>query len=82
MTIQEAKDLIVQTAIDKQGMKATELVTCIVEVVMTGIDIPRLIDDLVKEKILIEVEYVLPTMNFQCKSFLLPADSRVRVINA
>jgi len=80
MTREEAKDLIIQVVIDKQGAKATVL-AAEEQLLNLGHDFPDLVEELVEEKRLVEVEYILPDMNYRCKSFLLPKGTRVRVKN-
>lgn len=80
MTKDEAKDLIVQVVTEKQGAKATVL-AAEERLLAIGYDFPDLVEELVDEDRLVEVEYVLPDMNYRCKSFLLPKGSKVRVKN-
>ena len=67
----------------RQGCKATELVVFLTEehpelLVMLG-ETPEAIEELVHEGELVEVEYVLPTMDYRVKGFLLPRGSQVVV---
>jgi hypothetical protein len=75
-SIQEAKDAIVEAVTAKQGLKATELVV-VLPTSMLIFDIPSMIEALVREGLLVEVEYVLPSMPQRAKSFLLPKGSTV-----
>lgn len=73
------------------GCKATELVTRLMyyyyENEQDSIDffkkeldnLPYLIDELIKEKRLIEVQYVLPHNFTRVKSFLLPRGTKVTI---
>jgi len=83
MTEAEAKDLLVNVVTEVQGLKATELAARLelLELHKADLNIVELIEALVKEKRLVEVEYVLPQMDFRIKSFLLPAQTRVRCFN-
>lgn len=56
----------------------TELVVC-PELIREGFDLIQLIDELINEKKIIEVEYVLPTMDYRVKSFLLPFGTNIMV---
>jgi len=68
------------------GIKATALVADI-QVAMcegrlpnvSGFDILCFIDQLVSEGEIVEVEYILPSMNFRIKSLYLPKGAEVRV---
>jgi len=82
------KDEIVRIVTEYQGMKATELVTYIPLTIHTKKDllwvtttenIIAAINELVKERRLVEVEYVLPNMSYRVKSFLLPAGTQLDV---
>lgn len=44
--------------------------------------ISDVIDQLVWAGEIIEVEYVLPHMNYRCKSMLFPAGTKVRIVNS
>lgn len=75
---EEKKQRIVQGVIDKQGCKAVELLT--VENLITFLEeVIELTDELIQEDQLIEIKYVLPTMNYRCKSFLFPAGTDIKI---
>ena len=74
------KDRIVEIVTEKQGLKATEL-AAIPEIATHPEFSPDLVLDLIREKRLVEVEYILPQLSFRIKSFLLPASTRVRIHN-
>lgn len=79
MKINDLKDLIARTVASKQGCKATELVS-IPDIVMAttkDTDITNLIEQMVADGELVEVEYVLPNLQFRVKSFLLPAGTKL-----
>jgi len=84
MTKEEAKSLIVSTVERTQGCKATQ-VLCLVEnegdmiLLARDYNVVELIAELVKERKLVEVEYILPAMNYRVKSFLLPALTKVMI---
>jgi len=79
------RELIKQVVTDHQGCKATEVPVLIAHV-LDNIDnttqltrsqlqwtaVPELVQDLVDKGELVEVEYVLPNMDYRIKSFLLP----------
>lgn len=83
MTRNEAKDLIVKTIEAMQGMKATELAAMpevVLPLSLVQLELPDLIDELVEEGRLTEVEYSVPELHWRAKSFLLPANSQVRLL--
>lgn len=81
MTKDEFKDVLVKEVEICQGCKATELVSKVVAKGMVELahTIDSCIEELVKERRLVEVDYVLPNMGYRSKSFLLPAGSVVKV---
>ena len=81
MTRDEVKNLIVQMVTDLQGVKATKLAAELIPVWLEY-DAPELFEELVEEGQLVEIEYVLPEMNFRCKSFYFPKVTKVTVENA
>lgn len=44
-----------------------------------GFNVIDLIDEMVKAGDLVEVEYILPTMNYRVKSFLLPKGTKINM---
>jgi hypothetical protein len=85
-TKDEVKDIVVDLVTSCQGAKATQLAAVAVEQIAgvlesTGYD-PEIVEELVAEGRLVEVEYILPDMDYRCKSFLLPQGTKVRVKNA
>ncbi len=75
------KRVIVDIVTRKQGCKATELVAFIAEEdssLIEHFDV-ELIEQMVSEKLLVEVEYVLTEMTYRTKSFLLPPGTQVNV---
>lgn len=78
MNKQEQKQLIVDTVTSTQGCKATELAAK-KDIALNCEDLPELIAELIQEDQLVEVEYVLPNLNYRVKSFLLPAHTKVTV---
>ena len=85
------KDVLVRTVVEAQGLKATELANLFLDDLSPeearavrhreDLDLPRLMRELVEDGELVEVEYVLPTMNYRAKSFFLPRNSEVVVIS-
>lgn len=63
------------------GAKGVQVVTDVVILLQKeGIDIPDLpvlIDQMVKDRELVEVEYIVPCMSYRIKSFYLPAGSEI-----
>lgn len=84
ITKEELKNKIVEVITEVQGCKATELVTKSqfgLDMIQ-GLevhDLPTLLAELLHERRLVEVEYVLPQLNFRAKSFLLPAGVEVKI---
>ena len=82
MTSDEAKKIIVDTVEKVQGCKVIELICNKdlhgVNVGFNGDDIMRMIEELVAENRLVEVEYVLSSMPYRVKSFVLPANTQVK----
>ncbi len=75
------KERIIEIVTEKQGLKATELAAVLGQdpkVFESSTTITDLILELVRERRLVEVEYVLPHLGYRVKSFLLPAESQVR----
>ena len=80
MTYEEFKQMIVDTVTQKQGCKATELMgeRAVVQAMLdANSDTITAIEDLVKSGELVEIEYILPTIPYRIKSFLLPRGSSV-----
>ncbi len=78
-TIQEAKEAIVEAVAERQGLKATDLVSVLPHSMLI-FDIPSMIESLVREGLLVEVEYMLTSNPYRAKSFLLPKGSQVEVL--
>lgn len=83
MTKSDMKADIAATVLECQGCKATELVVKLPEWTRKGMydspfDFVELIEEMVDEGTLVEVEYVLPNMQYRIKSFLLPAGTSIR----
>jgi len=77
--LEELKDLICRVVTEKQGIKATALAA--VKDFLPyhkEFDIPAVTDQLIEEKRLLEIEYILPRMSYRIKSFLLPAGTAAR----
>lgn len=68
--------LVCQVVEEKQGCKATELAAD-VRIATSGRDLPSAIQRLVFAGDLVEIEYILPKLNFRIKSFLLPKGTEV-----
>lgn len=80
MDKQEAKQAIVDCITDVQGCKATELI-CNERLasVVTQFNMVELLQELVNEKQIIEVAYVLPSMSYREKSFYLPSGTETKI---
>ena len=77
LTKAEIKAMLIKAVYDAQGCKATELVAQINFHGLQNQEVPQLIVELVADGELVEVEYVLPTIPYRIKSFLLPQGSQV-----
>lgn len=83
MNKDEAKDLIVEHIARVQGCKGTDLAAAwaasshgehrFIE------DLDSIIEELIIEKRIVEVSYVLSNMDYREKSFYLPGNTRVEV---
>lgn len=84
MTKEKIKQIIVNTVVDKQGCKPSDFIASD-QFIQAWRELPMnetiddLIDELVKEERLIQVRYVLPSMFYRLKSFLLPIDTLVGI---
>jgi len=77
---EKVKEWIVDFVVSKQGCKAMDLCVNIAELYgKFDFDIGLLVEELVKEKRLVEVEYILPSMSYRVKSFLLPKETEVKI---
>lgn len=80
MTKNEAKNIIIGMINEKQGCKATELAADLVLMNFENHKPLSLLNELVQEKRIIEIEYILPQMDYRVKSFYLPIGAKVRVL--
>lgn len=70
---------------EKQGCKAIELVVTATKYLVGVVPdddldkITVILEQLVQEDEVLEVEFVLPMMNWRCKSFLLPKGTDIRL---
>ena len=72
---EEAKRLIVKVVANVQGCKATELAANTAIALGVGQDLPKYLEELVRDDELIELEYTVPSIPYRLKSFLLPKGS-------
>jgi hypothetical protein len=83
---ESAKQKLCQIVEEKQGLKATELAFEFVRRIHAegciSNNVLQLIEELVKEGRLVEIEYVLSTLKYRIKSFILPGDTEVQSISA
>ena len=78
-TRRKVKDRLVAIVEQQQGCKAMRLAMDAAHLPFTeGEDFPELLQELIDAGELVEVEYVLPNLDFRAKSFLLPAGSTAR----
>jgi hypothetical protein len=80
MNKEQAAKIVLQLVENKQGVKATELAPYLVENQDIHYPWVDLIYELIQKGELVEVEYVLPQLNYRAKSFLLPKGATVNVI--
>ena len=81
MTRAEAKDKLAQVVHDWQGCKTTDLFRSreVIEIVCAEHHLIELIEELIQERRLVEVEYILSEWPGRVKSFLLPTGTTVVV---
>ena len=81
MTRDEAKQIVCDLVMRKQGCKIMDLIPSFYDHDgATEYNLNSLADDLVEEGRLIEVEYILPgKLSYKIKSFLLPAGTDIKV---
>lgn len=77
MRLEKDIDLVVQTVINVNGCKATELPIHLKEKLLEIDSLTDAIQAAVNQGRLVEVEYVLPHQRYRVKSFLLPAGTEV-----
>jgi len=78
----ELQQVIIDTVTRLQGCKMTQLVCEIPQHILTKYeseDVMATIDQLVAIGEIIEIEYILPQMDYRVKSFLLPKDTKVNL---
>ena len=71
------KELINQFVEDKQGCKLMDLCTSHELLSVFGTELPSVIAEMVQDGDLVEVEYLLPSMDYRVKSFILPKNTKV-----
>ncbi len=84
LTKEEAKDILVQYC--SAGIKNTELVLelslyCAAFPDLSKHDISELLEELVREDRIVEIEYILPSLEFRVKSFFLPVGTEIVAIH-
>jgi len=82
ITKEKLKDKVHDLISSVQGCKATELVTKLDRDILEALevhDLSSVLAELILEHRIIEIEYVLPQLNYRTKSFLLPAGTEVKV---
>jgi len=78
--INELKEILKGEINKSNGLKMAELIVLMPREVITKScvdDIYLAIEQLVKEKEIIEIEFTLPNMSYKIKSFLLPKDTEL-----
>jgi hypothetical protein len=79
-TKQEVQAKIVEIVESLQGCKATEMISNLDVEYLQSIDsLPELLEEMVKQDMLVEIEYVLPSMTYRAKSFLLPKGTKLNL---
>jgi len=79
MKKQEMINIISEIICEKQGCKGTELASDKRFALADYDGKLDLIDEMVREKIIVEVSYSIPNMSYRKKSFYLPGGSRIDV---
>lgn len=75
--IQAKANLIAETVRDFQGMKATELAVQIALEFNSADEFHACLELAIESKLIIPICYVLPTLKYRTKMFLLPADTEI-----
>jgi hypothetical protein len=82
----EEENIIVTLVTGKTAIKGTELVTkaigvmCANSLVTPETDVPEMIDDLVARGEIMELEYVIPAMNYRIKSLYFPKGTEIKQV--
>ena len=79
MTREEVKQLIIDLVEMVPGCKTISLCS-MPQLIDNGFDIADLIDELVEEKKLIEVEYILQSMDYRRKSILFTPKTLLKIV--
>jgi len=87
LTLDQAVEVVVKAVNNVQGCKSTELVCCeeITSLYKNGESFDnwaQAVQTAVNRELLVEIEYVLPEMEYRTKAFLLPAGTQTWVIAA
>jgi len=80
MTRDKIKSTIQNIVEQKQGCKVTELIADIPNEVFNEIssdDFFPILNELIEDKKLIQISYVLPNLDYRIKDFLLPGGTRL-----
>ena len=79
---EEIKNEIVQIVSSNNGCKASQLIPALsVESIKSDESILDLVDELISEGRLIGIDYVLSSMPYRTKTFLLPPCDEVQIRN-
>jgi len=77
-----SESVLISIVNEHQGLKLTELVMhATVAISKLGYrepDLVKVLNGLISEAKLLEIEYVLPDMDYRIKSFILPAGTKVK----
>jgi len=73
----DIKQRIISIVESYQGLKSIEIIAHIPINETVGIDMIKVLDELVMDGCLIEIEYELPTLPNRIKSFYLPKGSKI-----
>ena len=80
MKMTKLAKMVLKRTNEKQGWKITEAVAdkILVELaIKEKEDLMKVIEELVKYEKLIEIEYILPNLEYRIKSFLLPKETKI-----
>lgn len=85
MDRQTIKSKIVEYVMNMNGCKMIELISDIPlcfafqEAKIEPDEISKIIDELILSEYLIEIEFIVPNMDYRVKSFLLPAGTEIKI---
>lgn len=73
------EEAIIKTVAERNGCKSTELAAELAPDLLRGNSFIETVEKLINDKLLVEIEYVLPAHTGRIKSFLLPTGTLLNV---